>query len=122
MAQKPGLKITHDDKGRPIAAYCSCGEPIPAGSPRVTTAEESEKWFEQGFKIHIWEKHSSAHLIGDGELKRCSICGYPFPPDAEPSVDRAFKDHLLKAHKPGQTTEDVNQAAARIVRETTEGH
>jgi hypothetical protein len=32
----------------------------------------------------------------------------------------AFAEHLLKAHKPGQTSEDVNQAAARVVRETTE--
>jgi hypothetical protein len=32
----------------------------------------------------------------------------------------AFAEHLLKAHMPGQKTEDVNQAAARIVREATE--
>jgi len=33
----------------------------------------------------------------------------------------AFAEHLTKAHKPGQTSEDANQAAARIVKETTEG-
>ena len=60
------------------------------------------------------------HLISDGNLKRCSVCGYPFQPDVQPSMSVAFADHLSEAHKPGQTTEDVNQAAARIVRETTE--
>jgi hypothetical protein len=60
------------------------------------------------------------HLIADGNIKRCSVCGYPFPADVHPSMGVAFADHLSKAHKPGQTREDVNQAAARIVREATE--
>jgi hypothetical protein len=60
------------------------------------------------------------HLIADGNLKRCSVCGYPFPADVHPSMSVAFARHLLKAHQPRQTSEDVNQAAARIVRETTE--
>jgi hypothetical protein len=59
-------------------------------------------------------------LIADGDVKRCSVCGYPFPADVMASIDTAFAEHLRKAHKPGQTSEDVNQAAARIVRETTE--
>jgi hypothetical protein len=59
-------------------------------------------------------------LIADGNLERCSVCGYPFPADIKPSMSVAFADHLRKAHKPGQTTEDVNQAAARVVREATE--
>jgi hypothetical protein len=59
------------------------------------------------------------HLIPDGNLKRCSVCGYPFQPDVQPSMSVAFADHLSEAHKPGQTTEDVNQAAARVVREAT---
>jgi len=59
-------------------------------------------------------------LIADGNLERCSICGYPFRADVKPSMSVAFAEHLLKAHKPGQTTEDVSQAAARIVREATE--
>jgi hypothetical protein len=58
-------------------------------------------------------------LIADGDLKRCSVCGYPFDPDVKPSMSVAFSDHLRKAHKPGQTSEDFNQAAARVVRETT---
>jgi hypothetical protein len=36
--------------------------------------------------------------------------GYPFQPDVKPSMSVAFADHLL-AHKPGQMSEDVNQAA-----------
>jgi len=60
------------------------------------------------------------HLIADGNLRRCSVCGYPFQPDVQPSMSVAFADHLSNAHKPGQTSEDVNQAAARIVREATE--
>src|SRR5208337_810073 len=59
------------------------------------------------------------HLITDGNLKRCSVCGYPFQPDVQPSVSVAFADHLSRAHKPGQTNEDFSQAAARIVREAT---
>jgi hypothetical protein len=32
----------------------------------------------------------------------------------------AFAEHLLKTHMPGQKSEDVNQSAARLVREPTE--
>jgi hypothetical protein len=60
------------------------------------------------------------HLVADGTLQRCSVCGYSFGPDLGPSREAAFADHVLKAHRPGQTSEDVNQAAARIVRETTD--
>jgi hypothetical protein len=59
-------------------------------------------------------------LIVGGNLKRCSVCGYPFPEDIRPSMSVAFAEHVLKAHKPGQASEDVTQAAARIVRATTE--
>jgi len=57
-----------------------------------------------------------AHLVGDGTLKRCSVCQYPFLPDAQPTVNEAFAMHLCMAHKPGQTREDASQAAQRIVR------
>jgi len=60
------------------------------------------------------------HLIGDGTLKRCSVCRYPFLPDVQPTVDEAFAKHIRFAHKQGQTREDASQAAARIVREATE--
>jgi hypothetical protein len=59
-------------------------------------------------------------LVPDGDLKRCSVCGYPFSSDVKPSLDVAFADHLRKTHKPGQTTEDASQAALRVVREATE--
>jgi len=44
----------------------------------------------------------------------------PFPPDAPPSQEEAFAEHVRRAHRPGQTSEDVNQAAFRIVREAAE--
>jgi hypothetical protein len=53
------------------------------------------------------------HLFSNGDLLCCSVCGHPFDPDVKPSVSGAFADHLLKDHKPRQTSEDVNQAAAQ---------
>ena len=63
---------------------------------------------------------SEPHLIRNGNLERCSVCGYPFPTDVHPSLSVAFAEHLQKAHQPGQTTEDSSQAALRVVREATE--
>jgi hypothetical protein len=60
------------------------------------------------------------HLISAGiTLRRCSVCGHPFSTD-EPDMESAFAEHVRKAHKPGQTTEDSSQAALRVVREATE--
>jgi hypothetical protein len=42
---------------------------------------------------------SEPHLVADGNLKRCSVCRYPFPADVHPSMSVAFADHLLKAHR-----------------------
>jgi hypothetical protein len=61
-----------------------------------------------------------AHLVLSGAMKRCSVCGYPFSINEEPALTRAFVEHIRKAHHAGQETEDVNQAAARIVREAAE--
>lgn len=58
------------------------------------------------------------HLVADGEIQHCSICGYPFSSEVKPSIDAAFVEHLGTAHKPGQA-EDMNQAAAPTVREST---
>ena len=60
------------------------------------------------------------HLIADGKLKRCSVCGYPFQPDEKPSMSVAFEEHLSKAHKSDRTSEDFSQAGVRRVREATE--
>ncbi|MGC2110749.1 MAG: hypothetical protein WA655_14610 [Candidatus Korobacteraceae bacterium] len=60
------------------------------------------------------------HLIDYQGAIRCSVCKMPFPPDAKPSRDEAFAQHVVKAHRPGQTTEDSSQAALRIVRKATE--
>lgn len=66
------------------------------------------------------EKKPLVHLIEDGRLQRCSVCKQPFFATESPSVSVRFARHVLAHHKPGQTSEDVNQAAARIVREATE--
>jgi hypothetical protein len=55
------------------------------------------------------------HLIADGNVQRCSVCGYPFRADVRPSMAVAFAEHLMNGHKPAQTGEQVSQAAARIV-------
>ena len=47
-------------------------------------------------------------LIADGDLRRCSVCGYPFESDVHPSMSVAFAEHKRKAHKPGQTSESMN--------------
>lgn len=41
------------------------------------------------------------HWFLDGQVKRCSVCRYPFPPDVR-SIDAAFAEHLGKAHKPAK--------------------
>ncbi len=43
-------------------------------------------------------------LIAEGNLQRCSVCGHPFRADVRPSMSVAFVEHLMKAHKPGQTS------------------
>ena len=59
------------------------------------------------------------HLIDYQGARRCSICKMPFPTDAEPSLSKAFAEHVITNHRPSQTRDEVNQAA-RIVGETTE--
>jgi hypothetical protein len=43
----------------------------------------------------------------------------PFPPDAKPSREVTFAEHVLKSHDPGQTNEDGNKAAFRVARVAT---
>jgi hypothetical protein len=54
------------------------------------------------------ERRPLPHLISAGDLKHCSVCGYPFKPDVQPSMSAAFADHMRKTHNPGQTSEDAN--------------
>ena len=87
---------------------------------RATRKAERQQRQEQRERTrHSFNGIDTRHLISDGDLKRCSVCKYPFPPDVKPSVDVAFSEHLRKAHKPGQTTEDASQAAFRVVQEAT---
>jgi hypothetical protein len=52
------------------------------------------------------EYQADPYLIADGNVERCSVCGYPFPSDVKPSMSVAFAGHLLKAHQPSQSTDD----------------
>jgi hypothetical protein len=112
---------------------CICGRCRWVASVEYSGAQTPEQAARSAFDAHDCEnfpvREDSSympkekllpHLIPDGRLQRCSVCGYPFEPDVKPSMSVAFSDHLSKAHKPGQTTEDFNQAAARVVRESTE--
>jgi hypothetical protein len=38
-------------------------------------------------------------LISDGNVSRCSLCGYAFASDVKPSMSVAFADHLRTAHQ-----------------------
>ncbi len=45
------------------------------------------------------EQQPDPYLVADGNVERCSVCGYPFPSDVKPSMSVAFAQHLLKAHQ-----------------------
>lgn len=55
----------------------------------------------------VFEEETLPHLITDGKLQRCSVCGYPFPADVRPSMSVAFAEHLMNGHKPAQTVKEV---------------
>jgi hypothetical protein len=80
---------------------------------------ERHKAQQQAMEETVRMARTKPHLIEYQGAQRCSICKMPFPSDAQPSLDRAFSEHVITNHRSGQTSEDVNQSAARIVRETT---
>jgi hypothetical protein len=45
-------------------------------------------------------KRRLPHLLSVLGGRHCSICKMPFPPDTKPSVNEAFAQHVLKAHRP----------------------
>jgi hypothetical protein len=61
------------------------------------------------------------HLIDYLGAWRCSICKIPFPLEVEPSLSRAFAEHVITNHRPGQTPEDVEQAIAQVVNNPKQG-
>ncbi len=101
----------HKAQQRTMAETLSAAGLNPGEFDSLSTPEET---------VRMARKRIQPHLIDYQGAKRCSICKMPFPPDAKPSQDEAFAEHVRKAHRPGQTTEDFNQAAARVVRETTD--
>jgi cytochrome c-type biogenesis protein CcmH/NrfF len=60
-----------------------------------------------------------ARLISDGRFQRCSVCHTSFLTESERSLSDDFANHVRRLHQPGQTAEDVNQAAAPVVGEST---
>ena len=52
-------------------------------------------------------------LVPDGEVQRCSLCGFPFHRDVKPSVSLAFAWHLRKVHWLAQTGEGKGEAATK---------
>ena len=100
----------HKAQQRRMAETLSAAGVNPCEFDSLSTPEET---------VRMAREKTPPHLIDYQGALRCSICKMPFPPDVKPSLDGAFAEHVCKAHRPGQTTEDTNQAAARIVRETT---
>jgi rubrerythrin len=43
-------------------------------------------------KKHAEKTSREPHLIADGNLQRCSVCGYPFEADVHPSMGVAFAE------------------------------
>ena len=94
---KRNLRIV---QGTPLLGICDyCSMQFSGGLSQFARGD-----IQQQFTMHEC-KVAAPNLISDGNLKRCSICGYPFPPDVKPSMSVAFADHLLKAHTPVQTSE-----------------
>ncbi len=50
--------------------------------------------------VRMARKRIQPRLIDYQGALRCSICKMPFPPDAKPSRDEAFAEHVRKAHRP----------------------
>jgi hypothetical protein len=48
--------------------------------------------------VHTSKQKVPPHLIPDGNLQRCSVCGYPFTAEVHPSMTVAFAEHLMKAY------------------------
>lgn len=58
-----------------------------------------------------------ANIPGEPKMNECSDCGHVFSGELA-DIERAFDAHCAEKHNPKQ---DVNQAAARIVREAIKG-
>jgi hypothetical protein len=99
MEKKHELRYVPVSHSKQASCSCTCGNwSVSAHDQSAKTAEESAK---KAFSQHLAEANQ-AHLVRDGNLQRCSVCGYPFSADVRPSMSVAFAEHLMKAHKPGQ--------------------
>jgi hypothetical protein len=52
-------------------------------------------------------------LIADGNLQRCSACGYPLSAYLDSSISAAFEEHLRSAHPPAQESEEQQESAPK---------
>ena len=90
-----------DDYGRPVHENCYIAvvlhETRTSGITSASTMPEEEL----------------PRLIADGNLQRCSACGYPFQADVRPSMSVAFAEHLMNGHKPAQTRKTKNNMLRR---------
>jgi len=68
-------------------------------------AMKNQKRKPRGRALTVPDEELLPHLIADGNLQRCSVCGYPFPADVRPSMAVAFAEHLMNRHKPAQAGE-----------------
>ncbi len=96
---KRSLRIV---QGTPLLGICQiCNMQFSGGLSQLAKSD-----IQQQFNLHKCKREdlnqapAPPRLISDGNLKRCSVCGYPFQPDVKPSMSVAFADHLFKAHKP----------------------
>jgi hypothetical protein len=101
----------HKEQQRAIARALVAAGLNPAEFESLSKPEEA---------MHPATKKTPPHLIDYQGACRCSICKMPFSPDTQPSQEEAFTAHVREAHRPAPTSQDLNQAAPRIARETTE--
>jgi hypothetical protein len=82
-------------------------------SREIAPAQGAQTW-----ETAMWE--SEPHLTADGNLQRCSACGYGFPADVRPSMSVAFAGHLMKVHDSRPIGEESSSYARLIGRQGTE--
>jgi hypothetical protein len=58
MTAKSELVIEYDANSFPVTAKRTiCGEEMPKGEPRITSASENILWFARQFTLHKTQKH-----------------------------------------------------------------
>lgn len=84
--------MEHKDPGNPFAH---------SARDKAQNAIDHAREVRETKMVDRGKSKTEPRLIPDGELQRCSVCGYPFSADENPSIAEAFTAHLAKAHQPG---------------------